>query len=91
MVHPFIARWRKHGRRAYMLILPIWAVFIATAFLVLWPFRFARYYANWCDLGAGRLSIPEGFSIYSAAFKSFHRAQVSGLAELEPDRHRQNW
>ena len=30
-----------------------------------------------------------GFSIYRAAFKSFDRAQVSGLAELEPDRHRQ--
>ncbi len=30
-----------------------------------------------------------GFSIYAAAFKSFDHTQVSGLAELEPDRHRQ--
>ena len=30
-----------------------------------------------------------GFSIYRAAFQKFDRAKVSGLAELEPDRHPQ--
>ena len=89
VIHPFIVRWRKQGRRAYALILPIWAAFIATAFLIAWPFRGVHYYTT------GYAWIPaiglfwSGFSIYSAAFKSFDRSQLSGLAELEPTRHRQ--
>ena len=89
VIHPFVARWRKHGRRAYALILPIWAAFIAAAFLILWPFRFAHFYANWFAWAPAACSFLLGFSIYSAAFKSFHRTQVSGLAELEPNQHRQ--
>ena len=89
VVHPFIAFWRVHGRRAYGRILPIWLVFIATTFLILWPFREVRFYANWwCWVPAGLLFCT-GFSIYAAAFKGFHRSQVSGLDELEPGRHRQ--
>jgi protein-S-isoprenylcysteine O-methyltransferase Ste14 len=75
VVHPFIDSWRKKGRHAYRLILPIWAVFIVATLLVVWPFRFSRFYI--------------GFSVYSQAFQGFRREQVSGLAELEPDRHRQ--
>ena len=30
-----------------------------------------------------------GFAIYAAAFRSFERSQLSGLAELEPGRHGQ--
>jgi protein-S-isoprenylcysteine O-methyltransferase Ste14 len=89
VVHPFIARWRMHGRRAYLQILPIWIVFIATTFLVLWPFRFARYYANWWTWVPAVCLFLMGFSIYSEAFKSFRAEQVSGLAELEPDLHHQ--
>jgi protein-S-isoprenylcysteine O-methyltransferase Ste14 len=89
VVHPFIDRWRRRGRRAYLLILPIWAVFIAGAFLFMWPFRFARYYATWATWVPAAFLFWTGFSIYSAAFKSFGRAQVSGLAELEPGQHRQ--
>jgi protein-S-isoprenylcysteine O-methyltransferase Ste14 len=89
VVHPFIARWRTQGRRAYIQILPIWIVFIATTFLLLWPFRFARFYLNWWSWGPAVCMFLMGFSIYSEAFKSFRREQVSGLAELEPDRHRQ--
>jgi protein-S-isoprenylcysteine O-methyltransferase Ste14 len=89
VVHPFIDRWRRRGRRAYTLILPIWAVFIAAAFVSMWPFRFARYYATWATWVPAAFLFWIGFSIYSAAFKSFDRVQVSGLAELEPGRHRQ--
>jgi len=88
-VHPFIDRWRRRGRRAYALILPIWAVFIASAFSIIWPFRFARYYTAWATWVPAAFLFWIGFSIYAAAFKSFDRAQVAGLAELEPGRHRQ--
>ncbi len=89
VVHPFIDRWRRRGRRAYALILPIWAVFITGAFLIIWPFRLARYYSTWATWVPAAFLFWTGFSIYSAAFKSFDRAQVSGLAELEPGQHRQ--
>ncbi|MGA7460147.1 MAG: isoprenylcysteine carboxylmethyltransferase family protein [Candidatus Korobacteraceae bacterium] len=89
VVHPFIDRWRRRGRRAYALILPIWAVFITGAFMIIWPFRLARYYSTWATWVPAAFLFWTGFSIYSAAFKSFDRAQVSGLAELEPGQHRQ--
>lgn len=89
VVHPFIARWRTHGRSAYLQILPIWIVFIAATFLILWPFRLERYYANWWSWIPALGMFLMGFSIYAQAFKSFPHEQVSGLAELEPDRHRQ--
>jgi len=89
VLHPSIQRWRRHGRRAYGLILPIWAVFIATAFLILWPFRFVRYYATWVSWIPAAFLFWIGLSLYRAASKSFSRTQVSGLAELEPSAHRQ--
>jgi protein-S-isoprenylcysteine O-methyltransferase Ste14 len=89
VVHPFIERWRKRGRRAYVLILPVWGFFIAITFLALWPFRVAHFYANWFAWAPAAILFLFGFAIYSAAFKSFDRVQVSGLAELEPGRHRQ--
>ncbi len=82
VVHPFIDRWRRRGRRAYALILPVWAVFIAGAFAILWPFRLARYYTTWAAWVPAAFLFWTGFSIYSAAFKKFDRVQVSGLAEL---------
>ncbi len=89
VVHPFIDTWRKRGRRAFSLILPIWAVFIAAAFLVIWPHRSARFYANWWCWVPAAFLFWMGFSIYRQAFRGFHHSQVSGLDELEPDRHRQ--
>lgn len=89
VIHPFIERWRHRGRRAYVLILPVWALFIVVAFAAIWPFRFVHLYVNcWSWLPGAALFIT-GFAIYSAAFKGFDRAQVSGLAELEPEKHRQ--
>lgn len=89
VVHPFIDRWRKRGRRAYAWILPIWALLIGAAFAILWPFRGARLYATWQMWWPAALLFLAGFGIYRAAFRSFRREQVSGLAELEPARHRQ--
>lgn len=89
VVHPFIDSWRKKGRHAYRLILPIWAVFIVATLLVVWPFRFSRFYTNWWSWIPAAFLFCIGFSVYSQAFQGFRREQVSGLAELEPDRHRQ--
>jgi protein-S-isoprenylcysteine O-methyltransferase Ste14 len=89
VVHPFAERWRARRRRAYLFILPAWGGFIAIALLIMWPFRSARLYANWFAWSPAAILFLLGFSIYSAAFRSFDRTQISGLAELEPDRHRQ--
>ena len=89
VVHPFIQRWRARGRRAYLFILPIWAAFIAIAFLIMWPFRLAHLYLTWLTWIPAAVCFVLGFSIYAAAFKRFDHTQFSGLAELEPGRHRQ--
>ena len=89
VVHPFVARWRASGRRAYAFIVPVWGGFIVIAFLLMWPFRSAHFYTNWFAWAPAAIFFLLGFSIYRAAFQSFNRTQVSGLAELEPHRHRQ--
>src|SRR5271165_3166760 len=89
MIHPFIERWRKLGRLVYVLILPAWAVVIAVVFLSVWPFRFAHFYVNWFAWAPAAIFFLLGFWIYRVAFQSFHHTQVSGLAEIEPGKHRQ--
>jgi protein-S-isoprenylcysteine O-methyltransferase Ste14 len=89
VVHPSIEKWRTRGRRAFLFIVPIWAAIIGATFFFLWPFRFAHFYTTWLAWIPGGLFFLLGFAIYSAAFKSFDHTQVSGLAELEPHRHRQ--
>ncbi len=89
VVHPFAERWRKHGRRVYLFILPAWAAVIAIVFLILRPFRFSHFYLSWFAWAPASIFFMLGFSIYSAAFRSFHHTQVSGLAEIEPGKHRQ--
>jgi protein-S-isoprenylcysteine O-methyltransferase Ste14 len=89
VVHPFVERWRASGRRAYAFLLPVWGGFIAIAFLLMRPFRSAHFYRNWFAWAPAAIFFLLGFSIYRAAFQRFDRAKVSGLAELEPGRHRQ--
>ena len=89
VVHPFVERWRTSGRRAYAFILPVWGGFIAIAVLLMWPFRSVHFYTNGFAWAPAAIFFLLGFSIYRAAFQRFDRTQVSGLAELEPDRHRQ--
>ena len=89
VVHPFVERWRERGRRSYAIILPVWGGFIAIAFLMMWPFHTVRFYVRWFAWAPATILFLLGFSIYRAAFQRFDRTQVSGLAELELDRHRQ--
>jgi len=90
MVHPSMERWRKRGRRAFAIILPAWGVIIAITFFIMWPFRSAHFYMNWFAWVPAAMFFFLGFSIYRAAFRSFDHTQVSGLAEIEPGRHRQH-
>jgi protein-S-isoprenylcysteine O-methyltransferase Ste14 len=89
MTHPLVESWRRLGRRAFLFILPAWAVVIAIVFLIMWPFRFAHFYVSGFAWAPAALFFFLGFSMYRAAFRSFHHTQVSGLAELEPGKHRQ--
>src|SRR5664280_2226294 len=84
VVHPFVDRWRASGRRAYAFILPVWGGFIAIAFLLMWPFRSAHFYANWFAWAPAAIFFLLGFSIYRCLLYTSDRTQVSGLAELEP-------
>ena len=87
--HPFVERWRKYGRGAYWFIMPAWGVFIAAAFALGWPFRHLHLYESKVPWALGVAFILSGLSIYRSASQGFDRAKVSGLAELEPNRHDQ--
>ena len=87
--HPFVERWRRHGRRAYFVIMPTWGIFIAAAFALGWPIRHLHLYESKLPWGLGALFILAGFSIYRSASQGFDRARISGLAELEPELHDQ--
>jgi protein-S-isoprenylcysteine O-methyltransferase Ste14 len=87
--HPFVERWRKYGRRAYLAIVPAWGIFIAAAFALGWPLRHLHLYDTNLPWVLGVLFILAGLSIYQSASLGFDRAKVSGLAELELGRHEQ--
>jgi protein-S-isoprenylcysteine O-methyltransferase Ste14 len=88
-MHPFVERWRKRGRRAYWLILPLWAVLILGLFAVLFHFRSFHVYQRWLSWIPGGLLLLTGLVVMRKASTNFSRVQITGLAELEPERHRQ--
>lgn len=88
-VHPFTARWRARGRHSYKLILPLWLLYIVLAIAALWPWRNQALYPTPLTFIPGSLLILTGLLIYRASARNFTHVQLSGLAELEPDRHRQ--
>ena len=90
IVHPFIARWRKRGRRAYAFILPVWGIFIAMRSCsrgrIVSP-TFTRTGSPGCRGGnflCRLLDLP-------AAFRSFDHTQVSGLADSSLIVTASNW
>jgi len=87
--HPFVERWRRHGRRAYLVIMPAWGIFIVAAFALGWPFRHLHLYDTNMPWVMGVLFILAGLSIYRSASQGFDRAKVSGLTELELGHHEQ--
>ena len=89
VVHPFIGGWRRRGRRAYAVIMPLWALFIAAAFAAMWPWHSVHLWETRVTWVPAACLIAIGSSFYHAAFQGFDRSQISGLAELEPGQHRQ--
>jgi len=87
--HPFVERWRAHGRRAYNVIMPLWGAFIVAAFALGWPIRHLHLYQSNLPWVLGVAFILAGFSIYRSASQGFSRSKFSGLAELEPGLHEQ--
>lgn len=89
VTHGLLPRWRGAGRRAYAALLPLWAVFAFIAFALTMRLRHIHLYQSWLAWIPGALFILMGFMLYQTARQGFDRTQISGLAELEPERHRQ--
>lgn len=87
--HPFVERWRKYGRKTYLFITPLWGMFIAAAFGLVWPIRHLHLYESWVPWILGIMFLLAGFSIYRSASQGFEHVQVTGLAELELAQHNQ--
>ena len=89
LVHPLIGRWRQRGRRAYVVILPLWALAILAAARLAWPLRHLHLYETWVSLPLGLIFIAMGLALYREGGQSFSGTQLSGLAELEPQQYHQ--
>lgn len=89
-LHPFTERWRARGRHSYKIILPLWILYILLAIAALWPWRNHALYTTPLAFIPGALLILTGLFVYRAAARNFTHVQLSGLAELEPNRHRQH-
>ena len=88
-VHPFVARWRTSGRRAYFALLPLWFIYGLLAFLIGWRFRHVHFYVSWMAWVPAVLFLLMGFALYQAAGQGFGQARAIGLAEIEPAGHDQ--
>ncbi len=89
-LHPFANRWRTRGRHSFKRIVPLWIFYIAIAACALIPWRHRALYTTPFAFIPGALLVLTGLSLYRAAARNFSRVQLSGLAELEPDRHQQS-
>ena len=88
-LHPFTQHWRSRGRHSFKAILPLWMLYIAGAFAALFPGRHHALYSTPFAYIPAVLLIVTGLLLYRAASNDFTHVQLSGLSELEPDRHRQ--
>jgi len=88
-IHPLTEHWRARGRSAYRILLPLWGVYVVITLALTWPWLNQRLYHHWAGVLAGFSLIALGLYVYSHAFPSFSKVQVSGLAQLEPERHTQ--
>jgi protein-S-isoprenylcysteine O-methyltransferase Ste14 len=89
VIHPFASSWRRRGRDSYKIILPFWLLFIIVAAAFTYPALHRTFYGSPIALIPGAALIALGLFVYSRSFAGFNKVKVSGLAELEPDRHDQ--
>jgi protein-S-isoprenylcysteine O-methyltransferase Ste14 len=90
VIHSFTAKWRRRGRDSYKFILPLWLLFILAAAALTYPALHRILYESPLALIPGAALIALGIFVYSRSFADFNRVKVSGLAELEPERHDQS-
>ncbi|ABF42567.1 Putative protein-S-isoprenylcysteine methyltransferase-like protein [Candidatus Koribacter versatilis Ellin345] len=88
-LHPFTKHWRARGRHSFKLILPLWLAYIVIAIAVLYPWRNQSLYTTPYAYIPGGLLVLTGLLLYVLSSRGFTHVQLSGLAEVEPDRHAQ--
>jgi protein-S-isoprenylcysteine O-methyltransferase Ste14 len=88
-LHPFAKHWRTRGRDSFKTLLPLWLLYIAIASLAISPWRHIHLYKSPFAFVAGAILVLIGLLLYVLASRHFTHVQLSGLAEVEPDRHAQ--
>src|SRR3954453_23009001 len=90
VIHCFTQPWRRRGRDSYKVLLPLWLLFTVVAAAFTYPALHRTVYDSPLALIPGMILIVLGFFVYSRSLADFSGVKVSGLAELEPDRHDQS-
>ncbi len=88
-LHPFTKHWRSRGRDSFKFILPLWFVYIVGAIFAVLPWRTHSLYTTPIAYIPGALFVLAGLVLYVLSSRGFTHVQLSGLAEVEPDRHAQ--
>ena len=88
-LHPFATHWRTRGRNSFNFILPLWLAYILIVIAALFRWRTWALYTTAYAYIPGALLIFTGLILYVLSSRNFTHVQLSGLAEVEPDRHAQ--
>lgn len=87
-IHPRVHYWRSH-RSPYRVLMPVWMVmWLATGALTL-PWRHLRLYTTPLAWIPAVILFACGFYLYGRSRQGFTGAQLSGHAELHPERFEQ--
>jgi protein-S-isoprenylcysteine O-methyltransferase Ste14 len=88
-IHPWVKYWRARHRSAYRVLMPLWMGMWVAAGAVTFPWRQAHVYNTplaWIPAAA---LFACGIYLYRQSRHGFTGAQLSGHAELEPQRFEQ--
>ncbi|HXZ80409.1 MAG TPA: isoprenylcysteine carboxylmethyltransferase family protein [Terriglobales bacterium] len=93
LIHPRADSWRERlraGRPVYQFLLPLWMAMWVVLGAITWPFRKIALYNSHLAWIPGGLLIALGIYLYARGRRGFSPLQLSGHAELAPDRHSQH-
>ncbi len=88
-IHPFAGYWRTWRRSPYLALLPFWALMVAAAMAVTWPWYGVRLYETPWSWAPAAVLFASAIFVYYGAHKHISNQQVMGRAELEPAKHEQ--
>jgi protein-S-isoprenylcysteine O-methyltransferase Ste14 len=89
LIHPRVDYWRLREGSPHRLLLPVWMGMWIVLGVITAPWRHVVLYsARWTWIPAIAL-FAAGLWFYKNSGKQFSCAQLSGLAELQPERHEQ--